>query len=610
MNFLNNLNLGKKFMAVEIMLLLAASFSVWGMWEISKAMYLQRCEREHIEFATLLEFRGKAYIEVLKENSGDNSYAAEKLLNARSDIRKKMGIFQLVEETIKQPIGVFEGTNSLERMIFRFFGFGKAFDLAAKDEKELRLMKDVLEQFQSKRTDLEHFEQEFLRLIGEVGENSAEFTIIVHNAAMFIRNLMISLSVFFLAVATAFLFILAGMTISPLARLTEFAQKIARGDLSQPPDIKQRDEIGMMADAFQEISEIQRKRSEAAAMIATGDLTAEVEIGSDEDMLGNALRDMTRSLNSIMEIINEASLQVASGSKQVSESSQSVSKGANDQASSLEQATSSMIEIGSQTRANAENASQASQLASQSRELAEKGTGEMGNMVTAMEDIRDASQSISKIIKVIDEIAFQTNLLALNAAVEAARAGRYGKGFAVVAEEVRNLAGRSARAAKETAELIESAVEKVEKGSEIADQTASALNKIAEAAIKVAELVSEIAASCNEQARGISQVNQGLGQIDQVTQQNTANTEETASAAEELYGQASQLRQVIAQFRLKADYRSEHEFDTDLFREEPHFEANPFPVAGESVASAKSESGRLIKPIDNIPFDDTEFEKY
>ena len=308
--------------------------------------------------------------------------------------------------------------------------------------------------------------------------------------------------------------------------------------------------INDIIDAIVEpIAELRSKLEKAAA----GDLTAYVtgDYKGDHQLLKNALNDTLDSLNDILGQVATAAEQVASGSRQVSDSSQALSQGATEQASSLEEITASMTEMASQTKQNAENATQANQLATASRTSAEKGNQLMQEMVKAMADIDESSQSISKIIKAIDEIAFQTNLLALNAAVEAARAGVHGKGFAVVAEEVRNLAARSAKAAKETTEMIEGSIKKVNLGSDIAKKTAESLSDIVTGVGKVTDLVGEIAAASNEQAQGIGQVNQGLTQLDQVTQQNTSSAEESAAASEELSGQAGQLKQTITRFKLK-----------------------------------------------------------
>ena len=239
--------------------------------------------------------------------------------------------------------------------------------------------------------------------------------------------------------------------------------------------------------------------------------------------------------------------EVASASRQLSSSSQSLAEGASEQAASLEETSSSLEEISSMTKQNADNANNADTLMAESKRMVDTGVHSMEEMVTAMDSIKESSGEISKIIKVIEEIAFQTNLLALNAAVEAARAGEHGKGFAVVAEEVRNLAQRSAAASKDTASLIENAVRKAEEGGEIVRKAAEALGAISESTNKVGNLVGEIAAASNEQSQGIEQVNNAVSQMDQITQQNAANAEESASASEQLNAQSENMDSVVGE---------------------------------------------------------------
>jgi methyl-accepting chemotaxis protein len=293
--------------------------------------------------------------------------------------------------------------------------------------------------------------------------------------------------------------------------------------------------------------------SEVLQEMAAGNLNVQLSGSYQGDLalLAQAVNHTIDSFNEILTEFYRASSQVASSAEQVSDSSQVLSQAASEQASTTEEITASITEIAAQTKQNAANANQANQLAISAKEQATAGNEQMQKMLVSMAEINESSANISKIIKVIDEIAFQTNILALNAAVEAARAGSHGKGFAVVAEEVRNLAGRSADAAKETTAMIEGSIQKVEAGTQIANETAASLNRIVDGVDKASDLVGDIAAASNEQASAIAQVNQGISQIAQVTQTNTATSEESAATSEELASRAETLKEMVQRFQLK-----------------------------------------------------------
>ncbi|MDX9709687.1 MAG: methyl-accepting chemotaxis protein [Trichloromonas sp.] len=396
----------------------------------------------------------------------------------------------------------------------------------------------------------------------------------------------------------------------PLGKTVKMIHAIDAGDLGQRLDLGDRaDELGILAKALNGFADnLEHEVLEAFERLAVGDLTF-----AAQGVIREPLTKANAALNEVMRQIQTAGEQIAAGSGEVSDASQSLSQGATESAASLEEIGSSMNEMGAQTRQNAENATLANKLSRQARQAAEEGNARMIEMIEAMGDINASSRNISKIIKTIDEIAFQTNLLALNAAVEAARAGQHGKGFAVVAEEVRNLAARSAKAARETAELIESSVKKVEDGSQIADKTAEALGEIVNGVGKVTDLVAEIAAASNEQAQGIAEINTALGQIDQVTQQNTANAEESAAAAEELSSQAEQLRGMLRRFKLDGQNSTAPILKRPSMKTPTRSLPAPKPPRPAQNKPAETQGWDKLEqesPSQVIALDDSEFGKY
>ncbi|HGJ65983.1 TPA: methyl-accepting chemotaxis protein [bacterium] len=348
--------------------------------------------------------------------------------------------------------------------------------------------------------------------------------------------------------------------------------------------------------------------SKVLAECAEGDLTVRMtgDYKGQLAELKNSINTTIESLETTLSQVNSSVGQVSSASEQIASGSQSLAESASEQASSLEEISSSLEELSSMAKQNADNSSQAKNLSQEASNSAKAGNEAMDMMNQAITKIKGSSDETAKIIKTIDEIAFQTNLLALNAAVEAARAGEAGKGFAVVAEEVRNLAQRSASAAKNTSDLIQQATENADDGVRISGEVAKTFAEIAQNINKVNDLIAEISAASTEQSQGIGQINTAVADMDKLTQSNAANSEQSASAAQELSAQVSELRSMIGRFRMNGNGHSKSENSVknvmSMISKKADTKEKKKPANTMNLSSSKGK--------DFFPLDDTELAEF
>lgn len=572
---LNNIKIGPKliggFIVVALITLVIGMLGINNMAKLNQMVDTLYSNHllgiSHVKEANIaLVYIGRTYRGMLLAQTTEERKNLEKALNdydsqLRSEMEqvKKMATTDAGRELINKSINQYD---AYFKQVQNFVTLINSQGINKIDQS----VTDAMEAVKNQGTEIDNAMGEMSQMKEDLGKKMYE-----ESSALYLsmRGILITCIIIASIIGILIGFFLSLSISNPLTKVVSNIQDMAKGEINQKLLMDRKDEIGVLAESMDKLVDTMKD-----LIVDDGGVVLDAAANKDlsmrlkkeykgqflkmKDNINRVIESLDRALNQV----SEATEQVSSASQQISAGSQSLAQGANEQASSLEEVSSSLEEMSSMTKQNSDNANQAKNLAGEANNNAKTGTDAMMRMSQSINKIKESSDQTAKIVKTIDEIAMQTNLLALNAAVEAARAGEAGRGFAVVAEEVRNLAGRSAQAAKNTADMITESVKNADDGVKIATEVSQSFEVIVTSVKKVNDLIAEIAAASQEQSQGIDQVNTAVAQMDKVTQQNAANSEESASAAEELSSQAEELQSMVTQFKLTDSDKSKNVMQT------------------------------------------------
>ena len=445
-------------------------------------------------------------------------------------------------------------------------------------EKLFLVLNDLTVRIDKTVEAIENLQTAALRITNTIERENAEYANLI--------CVLVGIAVLIVVISSVIVALyMADLIAKPINNLLGAAKIISLGAVDIRLDIDSNDEIGKLAEAFRQIVSAFKNQAEALNTMADGDYSLKVNPLSDVDVVGKAMVRMLENNNNMISEIRTASLQVATGAEQIAQGAQDLAVGSSRQAANIDDFSVSLRHIQENSEANSELSNKAILATRDVSRYMEVSIEAMTEMTQAMLAIDESSKNITKVIKVIDDIAFQTNILALNAAVEAARAGQHGKGFAVVADEVRNLASKSAAAAKETAVLIEGSSQRVAEGAKIVERTNESIQTVSRIAGKSAEHMTQINESSRDQSSAIAEISASIDQLSSVVQSNSSTAQQSAASAEEMSAQSLLLNQIVSRFKLRSYSQSELPLNKQYYTPESSDTATDYSSSGFALSS-------------------------